>query len=206
MCTWTSSTIRWGILQNIPLKGSSSTILISCFAKYIHPNSPGYREKMSWYSVNKAQTATQFLSDPLSRLDKSSCWKSTLFLCSTTLLVCWIPCISSNFSRVLGVTFTGGTAFAATTWATLMSLVIVIEVAVRFSLPLQLACSQKFSVCVHYAQAVRQVGSITPFQGLSHYIHVASQEQGFHLAICYLGWKSTHFSLLCCFDHLIQVS
>ena len=123
--TQASSSIRGGILWNLSLKGSSSTTLISCFAKSVKPNSPGSMEKMSWYSVNRAWAATQFLFDHLSRPYKSSCWKSNFFLC-------WIPYISSIFSRVSGVTFTGGTAFAATTWVTLTPLVIVIQVAIRF--------------------------------------------------------------------------
>ena len=79
---------------------------MSCFAKSIQPNSPGFREKMLWYSGNRAWAAVQFLSDHLSRPDKSSCWKSNFFLCSTIILVHWIPCISSNFSKVSAVTFT----------------------------------------------------------------------------------------------------
>ena len=51
-----------------------------------------------------------------------------------------------------------------------------------------------------------QVGSITPFQGLSHYMHVVSQKQSFCLAMYYFGLKSIHSFLICHFDHLIQVS
>ena len=51
-----------------------------------------------------------------------------------------------------------------------------------------------------------QVGSITPFQGLSHYVHVVSQEQGFHSSMDYFGQKSIHLFLLSHFDHLLQVS
>ena len=131
-CAQTSSTIRGGILQNLPSNGSSSTTLISCFTKSVQPNSLGSREKMSWYSTNKAQGTTWFLSDHLSRPDKSSCWKSSFFLCSTIILVHWIPCISSNFSRVFGVSFPGGTTLAATTWVTLTPLAIVIKVTIRF--------------------------------------------------------------------------
>ena len=36
---------------------------------------------------------------------------------------------------------------------------------------------------------MRQVGSITPFQGLSHYMHIVSKEQGFHLAMYDFGVK-----------------
>ena len=109
------------------LKVLLSTTLISCFAKSTQPNSPGSKERISWYSVNRAQTAAWFLflPDHLSRPEKSSCWRSNFFLCSTVILVCWIPCISSNFSRVLGVSFTWGTTFAVTTWKTLTPLAIV---------------------------------------------------------------------------------
>ena len=101
-------------------------------SKSIQPSSPGSREKMSWYSTKRAWAATWFLSDHLYRPDKSSCWRSNFFLWSTVILVHWIPCISSNFSRVLGVTSIRGTAFTATTWVTLTPLVIMIWVAIRF--------------------------------------------------------------------------
>ena len=41
----TSSTIGGAILQNLSLKGSSSMTLMSCFAKSIQPNSPGFRDR-----------------------------------------------------------------------------------------------------------------------------------------------------------------
>ena len=131
-CAWTSSTIGGWILWNLSLKGLSSTTLISCFAKFVQPNSPGSRKKMSWYSANRAQAATWFLSDHLSRPHKLNCWKSNFFLCTTGIVVCWIPCISSNFSRVLGAIYNGDPTFAASTWMTLMPLAIVIRVAIRF--------------------------------------------------------------------------
>ena len=204
-CARTSANIGGGILQNFSLKGSSSMTLISCFVKSVQPNSPGSREKMLWYSTNRAQVATWFLSDHLSRPDKLSYWKSNFFLCSTVILVCWISCILSNFSRVLGVSFTGGTTFTATTWVTLMPLVMVIETAVRFFTTTTIHLLPEITLCVHHTQAMRQVGSITPFQGLNHYMHIVSQEQSFHLAMYYFRWKSIHFFLLGWFDHLLQV-
>ena len=87
---------------------------------------------MSWYSANKAWAVTWFVSDHPSRPDKSCYWRSTSFLLSTDILVHWIPCISSSSSNVLGVNSTGGRAFTATAWVTLMSLVIVIRMATRF--------------------------------------------------------------------------
>ena len=185
-CTWTSSTKREGILWNLSLKGSSSTTLISHFDKSVQPSSPGSRKKMSWYSANRAWAAAWFLSDHLSRPDKTSLWKSSFFLCSTIILVHWIPCISSNFSSVR-VTSTGGNAFTATIWTILTPFVIVIGVAIRFFHYHcnSLAPRNHFGVCVHYTQAMRQVGSITTFQRLGHYIHVPSQEQGVCLAVYY---------------------
>ena len=52
--TWAliSSTIGGGILQYLSLKGSSSTTLISCFARLVHPNSLGSSENMWWYLVS----------------------------------------------------------------------------------------------------------------------------------------------------------
>ena len=114
------------------LEGFIINNLISCFAKSVQPNSPGSRKKMLWYSASRAHAAAWFLSDHPSRPDKYSCWKSTSVICSTDILVPWIPCISSNFSRVLGATSTEGTAFAATTWVTLTPLAIVIGTAFRF--------------------------------------------------------------------------
>ena len=75
-CAWTSSTMGGGILWNLSLKGSSSTTLISCFARSVQPNSPGSREKISWYSANRAWTAAWFSSHHPSRPDRSSCWKT----------------------------------------------------------------------------------------------------------------------------------
>ena len=114
------------------LEGFLSATLISCFAKSVQPHSPGSMEKMSWCSANRAQGSTWFLSDHLSRPDKSSCWKSSSFLWSAIILICCIPCISSNFFTVPGVTSTGGTTFTATTWVTLMPLAIVMEAAIRY--------------------------------------------------------------------------
>ena len=132
-CAWTLSTIGGGILWNLSLKILSLITLISCFAKSVQPNSLGSREKILWYSTNRAWAAAWFPSDHSSRPDKSSCWKNTSLLCSTEILVHWILCISSNFFRVLqGPLPTGGTPFTATTWVTLMPLAIVIGMAVRF--------------------------------------------------------------------------
>ena len=100
--------------------------------RLVQPNSPGSKEKMSWYSTNRVQVAIWFPSDHPSRPDKSSCWKSTSLLLSTDILVCWIPCTSSSSSKFLGATSTWGTAFTATTWTTLMPLAIVSGMAFRF--------------------------------------------------------------------------
>ena len=183
-------TISGGMLWNLSLKGLSSATLISCFAKSLQPNSPVSREKMSWYSANRTQASAWFLTDHLSRPDKSSCWKSSFFLCWTIILVCWIPCISSNFPRNVGGYFHGGMAFATTTWVTLMPLAIVIGTGIRFFTTTATHLLPEITgVLVQHTQTTRQVRSITPFQGLSLYMHVVSQEQGFCSAVYYFGWK-----------------
>ena len=209
MCAWTSSTIKGGILWNFSLKGSLSTTLISCLTKSVQPNSPGSREKMLCYSANRAHAATWFLSDHSSRPDKSSCWRSNFFLCLTIILVWWIPCISSNFSRVLGVSFTGGTTFAVTTWATLMHLGDSDSGwPSGLSLPLWLVCSQKSHKCTFspHSSSGGKWGPSLPFQGLSHYMHVISQQQGFHSAVYYFGSKKlSTSSVLVVLTSFIQV-
>ena len=132
--TWalTSSTIKGCILQNLSLKGSSSTTLISCFTRLVHPNYSDSNVKISWYSVSMAWADVQFAPNHFSSPDKSSCWRSISFLYSIYVLVYQIPCISFNFSRVPGITFTGGTLFEATTWVTLTPLPIIISAAVWF--------------------------------------------------------------------------
>ena len=102
MCALTTSIMGGGILWNCSLKGSSSTTLFSCLARLVQPNSPGSKEKMSWYSANRAWVATWFPSDHSSRLDKSSCWKSASLLLSTNTLVCCIPWTLSRSSKVPG--------------------------------------------------------------------------------------------------------
>ena len=104
-----------GILWNLSLKGSSSVTLISCLARSMQSNSSGSREKMSWYSASRTYEADQFLADHPSRPDKSSCCKSTSFLCPTNILACQIPCILLSFSNVPGKIPTCGMAFTATT-------------------------------------------------------------------------------------------
>ena len=112
---WTLSTIGGGIPWNLTLKGSLSVTLISCLARSVQPNSPGFREKMSWYSASRACVVTQLLADYHSRPDKSSCWKGTSFLCSTNIPACWIPYILSSFSNIRGDITTCGIAYSATT-------------------------------------------------------------------------------------------
>ena len=105
---------------------------ISSFARLVQPNSPGSKEKISWYSANRAWTGTWFRMDLPSRPDKTSCWKSTSLLLSTNVLVCLIPCTLSISSKVPGTISTWGTAFTATTWTTLTPMVIVTQTAIRF--------------------------------------------------------------------------
>ena len=104
MWALTSPTMEGGILWDLFLKGSSSTILISCCTRPVQPNSPGSSEKMSWYWVNRSWADVQFAPDHQSSPDKCSCWRSISFLCSIDILVCWIPCILSNFFSVPDIT------------------------------------------------------------------------------------------------------
>ena len=132
MCAWTSSNMGGGILQNLSLKGSSSVTLILCLARSVQPNSPGSKEKMVWYAASRELAATWSLPDHPSMPDKSSCWKSSSFLCSTAILISQIPCISCTFSKVPGTTSIRGTTFTSTPWVTLTPLAMVIAVVVRF--------------------------------------------------------------------------
>ena len=113
-------------------KSHIDSSIVNATARSVKPNSPVSKERNSWYSTNRAWVATWFSLDHPSGPDRFSCWKSTSLLHSTNILVCWIPCISSSFSKFLGASSTWGTAFAATTWMTLTPLVIVIWMAIRF--------------------------------------------------------------------------
>ena len=208
MCAWTSSTMGGGILWNFSLKGSSSNILVLCFVRSVQSNSPGSKEKMLWYSASRAQTAAWSWSDLPSRQDKSRCWKSTSFLHSTDILVCWIPCISSSFSKVPGTTSTGGTCICNYYSCDHHAFDYGDQ---RGSQVLHHNCnsltpSHHLSVGIHDTQAMRQAGSITPFQGLCHYMHVATQKHGLCSGMYNLGQKSIYFVPLYCFDSFIQVS
>ena len=87
---------------------------------------------LSWYTASRVHASAQLLVDNPCRPDKSSCWKSTPFLCSADILVLWIPCISSSFFNISGETPFCGMAFTDTIWAILTPLVIVIGAEVRF--------------------------------------------------------------------------
>ena len=120
------------ILWKHSLKGSSSTTLISYVARSVQPSFPGSNEEMSWYSANKPWVTAWFILDYPSSSDKSIWWRSTSFLLSTDILAHWIPCMSSGSSKVLGANSTGDITFTATTWVTLMPLVVVIRIAIKF--------------------------------------------------------------------------
>ena len=138
---------------------------------------------MSWYSASRDGTAASFPLDHPSKPDRSSCWKRVFFLCSTDILTCWLPWILSSLSRVLGVNFTEGTVFMATNWVTLMPLGMPwwwLEWSLGFLPLLELVCPcSHFGVCVHHTHSVKQVGSFTFPQCLSHYMHVTSHEKIF---------------------------
>ena len=192
--------------SELSLRDSSSVTLISCFTKSIQPISPGSKEKMSWYSTIRVQAAAWFPSDHPFKPDRSSCWKRVSFLHSTDILICWLTWILSSLSRVLGINFTGGTTFVSTTWVTLMPLVMVIGTVIRFftttARHLLPVVTLVYVFTTHSPQG--KWGSLPPLS-LSHYMHATSQEQGFHLAMYYLGQKSIYLSSLCCLDCLIQI-
>ena len=195
MCAWTSSTIGGGILQNLSLKGSLSMTLISCFARSVQPNSPGSKEKMPWYSASRAQVAAWFLSDHPSRPDNSSCWKSVSFFHSTGILVPWIPWIQ-------------GTRMLVEWWTTPHYPHLAHCICSYYLSNLDAlgngdwSGSQVFHhdcnspppgshlyIGIHDTQAIRQAGLITPFQGLHHLMHVATQKYGLCLGMYDFGWK-----------------
>ena len=95
MWAWTSSTIDGGILWNLSLKGSFSMTLISCFARSVHPNSPGSKEKMPWHSSSRAHVVAWFLVDHPSRPDNPAAGRALPFstwltsLLSGSLAFCW---------------------------------------------------------------------------------------------------------------------
>ena len=167
MCAWTSSTIKGGILQNLSLKGLSSKTLISCFAKSVQTNSPGSKERMSIHSANRAWAAIWLLSDHLSRPDKSSCWKRNFLLCSTVILFCWIHCISSNFSRVFEVSFTGLLHLQQPLAWFLCPCQWWLRQLSGFSLLLHLTCSQKSLLCRYSSQSSHEASRVHhPFSGI----------------------------------------
>ena len=131
---WTSMTIGGGILLNISLKGLSSMTVISCFARSVQPNSPGSKEKMSWYSISRACTAAQFLADHPSSPDKSSSCKSASFLCPVDILTLHSQTLASHLvsPMFLAQPLPRAPHFLATTHATLTPLAMVIRAAAWF--------------------------------------------------------------------------
>ena len=207
MCAWTSSTIGGWILQNVSLKGSSSMTLISCFARSVQPNSPGSKEKMSWYSARRTLEATWFLTDHPSMPDNFSCWKSISLLYSTDILVCWIPWISSSFFNVPSATFTWSTAFTATTWATLTPLAMVVGVAVRFFTPTA-TCLLLVVILVWVFMKLKPWGKQSPSPPSRVSIITCvllPKNMVFVWACMILDKKKLYFFFLYHFDSLVQV-
>ena len=146
-------------------------------------------------------------SDYPSKPDRSSCWKRVSFLHSTDIHICWLPWILSSLSRVLSVSFTVGTTFTANTWVTLTPLVMVIRIAIRF-FTTTATCLLPAVTLVYVFTTLSpwgKWGPLPPLSVLSHYMHVTSQEQGFHSAMYYLGWKSIYLFPLGCLDHFFQI-
>ena len=89
-------------------------------------------------------------------------------------------CISSSASATTG------------SWASAVPIV-----------PIVIPSRMDFMIGIHYTQAMRQARPITPFQGLHHHVHVATQNMC--LGMYYLWWKSLYFLFLYHYDSLIQV-
>ena len=47
--------------------------------------------------------------------------------------------------------------------------------------------SSHLGIGIHDTQAMRQAGSMAPFQDLHHHVHVATQKDGLHLGMYDLG-------------------
>ena len=141
--------------------------LWSHFSLYLYnPTLQASREKMLWYSANRAWVATWFLLDHPSRSDKSSCWKSTFLLHLTDILVHWIPCISSSFSKSSSCNIHLGHCIHSYYLGDFNTL----GDSDQYSHQIfhydcnSLAPSSHFGVGIHDTQAMRQAGSITPFR------------------------------------------
>ena len=116
---------------------------------------------------------------------------------STDILVCWIPWIQSSFSNVPGATSTWGTIFMATTWATLtpMAKHDWSGTQVFHHNYNSLAPGSHLGIGIHDTQAIRQAGSITPFQGLHDHVHVVTQKYGLCSSMYDVGQKSIYYLL-----------
>ena len=160
---------------------------------------------MWWYSANVVWAAAWYLSDHLSRPDRSSFWKSSSFLQSTNILVHWILCISSNFSRVLGATSTGDTTFAATVWATLMPFAIMIRIAIKFLTTTATYFLPEITLVYMFTtlKPWDKWSPSPPFQGVRHYMHIVSQV---FVWPCMILEKKASISSLGCIDCLVQIS
>ena len=198
MCVQTSSTMGGGILWNCSLRGLLSTTLISCFAKLVQHSSLGSNKKMSWYSANKFWTFTWFASHHPSRQDKSSCWRSTSFLCSINILVHWMPCTSSMPLKFwLPVQLEAQHSQLPLGWFNSLGNSDQNSHQVFHYHHNLFTPRNHYDVCVHYTQAMRQVGSIPSFQNLSHYIHVVFKEHGYNFTVYYFEQKGVYLFPLC---------
>ena len=80
---WTSSKSRGGILLNLSLKGSLSTMRISCSTVLVQPNSFFSSAKTSWYDNTNCSAASAFLGAQFFRPLKSSFSRS--FACCSAM-------------------------------------------------------------------------------------------------------------------------
>ena len=120
----------------------------------------------------------------------------------------WIPCISSNFSRVPGVTSTWGTTFATTTWVTLTPLVIVIGAAVRF-FTITTTCLLPEITLVYVFITCKPQGKWglpPPFGDWVITCTLFPRSRVFVQPCIILDKKTSTSSFFVHFDHLVQVS
>ena len=129
--------------------------------------------------------ATGFAQDHHFKPYKSSCWWSISLLLSTSILTHWIPCNLIYFLQSSSHHFHWGHCICCYYLSDFNALGDSDQNAH------QVFTTTTAHVHVHHTQALRQVGSITPFQGLSHYMHVVFQEHGFSLAMYILDEKAS---------------
>ena len=186
----------WGNPSELLLKGFIITTLILCVARSVQSSSPGSNKKMSWYSANKVWAVMCFALDHPSRQDRSVAGGAFLFLFNQHLslldtlhLIYLLQSSGCQVNRGHSIHSYYLCDFNALGDSDQNGCQVFHYYCNSF------APWNHFSVCVHHTQAMRQMGSITSSQNLGHYIHVVSEEHGFHLAMYYLEEKVPTSSL-----------